>query len=245
MYALDANDERIRNQPTEPNSDFKETEVEVGWAVVTGILDHHQVQEWARKDFQVPRPPGDPVYCRVDLQRQTLQKDGTWSGWKPVNIKANLRILDNMPEVEAERTPEDFRVSNLVDPLPHLTIGSWTGVDVESFVRARVRARRKASEKPGVGMMGGAMRQPRRAKRSSRKMVETGGARQSRTAKPTFESRPPVLMLRTLDFNVEPGQTYRYRSRVVVFNLKRRQGENRLKFGPWSPSTEIVTIPFP
>ena len=63
------------------------------------------------------------------------------------------------------------------------------------------------------------------------------------------QDRPPVLMVRCLDFTVEPGRTYRYRARVVLFNPHFNQGNprdrNKLIFGPWSDVTDIVTIPVP
>ena len=49
-------------------------------------------------------------------------------------LKPSLQILDNLPEVDEERTPEELRINALVDPLPRLTDGSWTGVDIERFV---------------------------------------------------------------------------------------------------------------
>jgi hypothetical protein len=134
---------------------------------------------------------------------------------------ASLRILDNMPEMEEERTPDEVRGRNLVDPLPHLTVGRWSGVDVEQFLGVK----KEKAASPQFGILGGA---------DLRRRIEP---------KPEFE--PPVLMLRTLDFTVERGRTYRYRSRVVVVNVKRQKGDNRLKLGPWSQSTEIITIPFP
>jgi hypothetical protein len=63
------------------------------------------------------------------------------------------------------------------------------------------------------------------------------------------QDRPPVLMVRCLDFTVEPGRTYRYRAQVVFNNPHSNQGNprdrNRLIFGPWSEVTDIVTIPVP
>ena len=50
-------------------------------------------------------------------------------------------------------------------------------------------------------------------------------------------------MLRTLDFTVESGRTYRYSSRVVYRNPRFKRGMPKAIFGPWSSSTEIVTIP--
>jgi hypothetical protein len=109
----------------------------------------------------------------------------------------------------------------LVDPLPHLTVGRWNGVDVPQFLGVK----KEKAPGPQFGIMGGA---------DLLRRVEP---------KPEFE--PPVLMLRTIDFTVERGRTYRYQSRVVVVNVKRQKSDNKLKFGPWSQPTEIVTIPFP
>jgi RNA polymerase sigma factor (sigma-70 family) len=77
MYALDEKGERIPDPPGQPNGPFKETEVETRWAVVTGVLDHHKVQEWASEGVRVPLAPGDYIYRLVDLVRQILEKDGT------------------------------------------------------------------------------------------------------------------------------------------------------------------------
>ena len=144
MYALDDKGQRVLEQPGGP---YKETEVEMRWTVITGVLDHRKVQEWASEGVRVPLAPGDYIYRRVDLVRQVLEKDGTWSAWKPVDLMANLRILDNVPEVEEERTPDEVRgrPHYLVDPLPHLTIGHWRGVDVEDFVPPREKGRRRSA----------------------------------------------------------------------------------------------------
>ena len=58
-----------------------------------------------------------PNYTRLDLQRQTLEHDGTWSDWEDVDAEENLKILDNLPEEDEELTPENVRPDNLVDPL--------------------------------------------------------------------------------------------------------------------------------
>lgn len=163
-------------------------------------------------------PPAEQLYCRVELKRQARREDGSWLDWETVDMLASLKILDHLPERDAERVPEPFRIDGLVDPLPHLTQGGWTGVDVEGFVPAG------------------------RNERGDRAVAQ---------AKPRApqQDRPPVLMVRSLDFTVEPGQTYRYRARVVLFNPHHNQGNppdrNRLIFGPWSEVTDIVTVPVP
>jgi hypothetical protein len=68
-----------------------------------------------------------------------------------------------------------------------------------------------------------------------------------------FEKRPDVdeIMIRALDLTVEPDTTYRFRVRIVVFNpnLSREDVSPGVDtktvelFGPWSESTEEVTMP--
>ena len=83
---------------------------------------------------------------------------------------------------------------------------------------------------------------------SSRPVAKHGEIGPSLKSKPPapLPDRPPLLMVRYLDFTVEPGRTYRYRVRVVFFNPHLNQGNppdrNRLIFGPWSEVTNIVTI---
>jgi hypothetical protein len=127
-----------------------------------------------------------------------------------------MRILDNLPEVEAERTPDELRFDTLVDPLPFLKAGAWNGIDVDRFVR---KANENDAAQPPV-MVGGHMK---------------GGGR---AAKPT--PAPAELMLRQLDFSVEQGRTYRYRARLVV---EVERGRKKEVAGPWSESTRPVTVP--
>jgi hypothetical protein len=57
-----------------------------------------------------------------------------------------------------------------------------------------------------------------------------------------------VLTIRALDFTGEPGQTYRYRARVVLINPYyngQQRGARKYLEGPWSEPTASVTIPAP
>jgi hypothetical protein len=244
IYALDEKGERIDEGPeNRPDTvpPAKEEEREIRWAVVTGIVDHRQLQERIRRERRAALregraalPPADRLYRRVDLKRRRLEKDGTWSAWAPIDMEVTLDILDNLPEYDEELTPEEVRVGALVDPLPYLKNSVWSGVDVEKFVPPVWRSRqdrRVVPAKPNplppvVGVTG------------------SGGVIGINPPGPRLpEAEPPVLMLRTFDFSVEGGRTYQYCARVVLFNLSRRRGEGRERFGPWSESTEIVTIP--
>ena len=70
----------------------------------------------------------------MDLERQERKPDGSWSEWSVVNSETNLAILDNLPELEEELIPPDFRVEALVDPLPLLIDGKWQGVNHPVFI---------------------------------------------------------------------------------------------------------------
>ena len=76
-----------------------------------------------------------------------------------------------------------------------------------AMVARRRRRRADANPQVAVGkMMGGMM----------------GGDPEPGTADRPGQD-PPVLMLRTFDFTVEPGRTYRYRARVVVYYSRDRR----------------------
>ncbi len=211
--------------------------------MVTGVIDHDSVQKSFLMDQRQALPAAERLYCRAELQRQTLQKDGSWSGWSLLDMDAILGLLDNVPAIEEERVAPKYLVGSLVDPLPFLTIGSWRGVDVEEFLAAEkegLQDRPPSNENPPgpVDMRG--MMSPARGDRDG------GPPRRALPIGPQRD-RPPVLMVRSFDFTVEPGRTYRYRARVVLFNphFDRADARDRNKwiFGPWSGGTEIVTVP--
>ncbi len=116
---------------------------------MTGIVDHRAIRasfltirlafspEVGKKksDSVTPRPP-EEVYRRLDVERQVLDSSGAWSDWQPVDFEQNFRVLDNLPEVDFEQTPEQIRCAALADPLPFLKEGKWSGTDAERFVVA-------------------------------------------------------------------------------------------------------------
>ncbi len=130
-----------------------------------------------------------------------------------------LRVLDNIPEQDVELI--EVPLSTLVDPLPHLKQGKWEGVNVERFApkrKVRPQGQPKVQTLPDIsGKIGGAStpRQP----------------------------LPPELMLRSFDFSVSTGQTYRYRARIVVRG-RPEVGRPREVYGDWSQPTDAVTVPW-
>ncbi|HKI17320.1 MAG TPA: sigma factor-like helix-turn-helix DNA-binding protein, partial [Isosphaeraceae bacterium] len=204
---LDREGHRIPDRPADARNPAKEINLEMRWAVVTGIVDHRATQASFSDGGRFAPPPMAQIYRRVELERQIQVGAGAWSDWRPVDPEPNFQILDNMPEEDAERTPPEVRLDALVDPLPHLTDGFWSGVDVERFVPNRRETKTdtprgllletKADASPQIGLMIGQVQQIHR-------------------------TEPPLLMLRQFDFTVVAGQTYRYRARVVVNHAGRR-----------------------
>ncbi len=141
LYLLDRDGERIPLRRDGKVVRFQDVERELHWAVITGVVDHQQVQKSLIQDEQKPAPRSDRPYCRVELNRQIRQPDGSWLDWKWVDKRANLKILDNLPATDPERVPEPFLMDAIVDPLPHLTQGGWTDVDVEDFIPPGTNAR--------------------------------------------------------------------------------------------------------
>ena len=231
VYDLDPSSERImvggmdsRNRTVAGS--YKEVEREYSWAVVTGVVDHQAIRVSAKRSGS-----GDPdspsFYRRIDLERQIRNPDGSWSSWISVDPTPTIRVLDNIPEEDEELI--ELLMPELVDPLPYLKNGKWQGVNVERLVprpkgQPQVQLRGQIypiDPAPRVstvpGMMGQAPARPRQL--------------------------PPELMLRSLDFSVSPGQTYRYRARVVVDARPRFGRRLREILGDWSRPTDAVTVP--
>ncbi|MGO9467776.1 MAG: RNA polymerase sigma factor [Isosphaeraceae bacterium] len=196
---IDPKGDRIGARPDPLDSlPAKEVARDIHWAVVTGIVDHRAIRasfstiqlafspEAGKKksDPATPRPP-EEIYRRVDVERQVLEASGAWSDWQPVDFEPNLRVLDNVPEVEGEQTQPQFRCTPLVDPLPFLKEGKWSGVDVERFILA------------------GPPEKEHRVPLSDRELASDE------------KTESPELMLRSLDFTVLPGRIYRYRVRLI------------------------------
>ncbi len=221
LYAIGENG-RIPAPAGDSKGPYVIEEREIRWAAIVGTFDHRELRQALTTPGHSPLPPAERLYARVELERQTRREDGAWSNWEEVDAMANLQILDRVRAVEAERVALSYRVDNLLDPLPWLTVGRWMGVDVEEFL---------PPEKKGG--------------------VERPLGREERPIPPHAaipripKERPPALMIRALDFTAASGRSCRYRARVVLWNLDypaKRQGP-RWRFGPWSDATEAVTIP--
>ena len=117
----------------EPQGPWKEETKGQRWIVITGVIDNEQLKKnW----LQALKNPtiAYPNYKRIDVQRQTRQPDGSWADWETIDQNKNYEVLDNLPELDKEYVPEPQRPAALVDPLPFLRAGYWTGVHVAKLV---------------------------------------------------------------------------------------------------------------
>ena len=147
---------RRTKRKARPKPPSKEITKGYRWVVVTGVLDHAKLVANYREALKNPAV-AHPNYRRLDLQRQTLQSDGSWTKWENVSTEERYKVLDNLPEVDEELTPDDVRPTNLVDPLPFLKAGLWEKVHIASLVPKEKKEIPK-TETPGRhdgGMMGG------------------------------------------------------------------------------------------
>jgi hypothetical protein len=269
-------EEAKAEEATEPQGPWKEETKGKRWIVITGVIDNAQLKKnW----LQALKNPAIayPNYKRLDLERQTRQTDGSWSDWAAIDRNKSYEVLDNLPEIDTEYVPETKRPEALNDPLPFLRAGYWTGVHVARLVPAEVREA-KAKTNPGgyypgmstpYGTSGGSemgmsgMGMPGMAPGMSRGGSMPGsemrgssggaGVEGSISAEETnfTKSEDPTLMVRSLDFTVEPEQTYRFRVRIVVVNPNKDHTdvnpgvdvESKELLGPWSDPTNEVEVP--
>lgn len=258
----------------EEGGPFKEITKGYRWVAITGTLDHAQMLANYRAALKNPAV-AHPQYMRLDLQRRTQQPDGTWSDWQTVDAEKNYDILDNVTDQEEELAPETVLPEGLVDHLPFLTAGLWEKVHIASLVP---KERRELPEEPknkgGQGMMGmggsnmGSMMAMMQRQASQQNMgvmmpgsmgsmgsamgmmggVGLGGGE---SAGNYWKSEEKKVMIRALDFTVDPDSTYRYRVRIVVANPNYNRDDispgvdNKKKFleGPWSKETDVVSMP--
>jgi len=133
------------------------------WITITGVIDNEQMNKNWLTALKNPAI-AFPNYRRVDVERQVRQTDGSWGEWAVIDLAKNYEVIDNLPEVDPDEfVPETKRPASLVDPLPFLRAGYWTGVHVARLVPAEVREVPKADANKNAGMgmgMGMAMGMP-------------------------------------------------------------------------------------
>ena len=233
---------------TEPSTEvaqgpFKEQVKAIRWAAVTGILDHKALRDNFAKALRKEFAEAAPNYKRVELERQRLNPDGTWSDWEMIDYDENYLVLDNLTETDEELVPQENILESLVDPLPFLLNGAFGGVHVASLVPKDKREIKKPEPNErmamggmaGMSMMGGGGRGGMRGGEDMTGMMSgmagmgmmggddyagflfgggTGAAEDTNYPK----TDAPDVMVRAFDFTVRPDETYRYRARISVVN---------------------------
>ena len=142
--------EKEQGPGTQPQ--YKEITKGLRWVAITGVINHAKLVANYREALKNPAV-ANPHYARLELERQSRQKDGSWSGWEKVDSEENLKILDNLPEEDEELTPDAVRPDNLNDPLPFLKAGLWEKVHIASLVPKEKKE--VAKPPPAMGGMGG------------------------------------------------------------------------------------------
>ena len=85
----DTKETKSETEAVEPKGNYKEVTKGYRWVAITGTLDHAQMLANYRTALKNPAV-AYPHYARLDLQRKTLQSDGTWSDWQKVERQEKL-----------------------------------------------------------------------------------------------------------------------------------------------------------
>ena len=244
------------------------------WVVLTGVIDNEQLK---KNYLQALKNPAIayPNYKRLDVERRTLESDGSWTEWAAIDKDKNYAVLDNLPELETEFVPESQRPAALVDPLPFLRAGYWSGVHVARLVPPEILNAPKdnANAMPGGGRFPGMG--PGMEGEGPGGMTMRGPGSKAGGMMPGMAGGPGMagagmmggggdpeesnftkleektLMIRSLDFTVDPDKTYQFRARIVVVNPNHDHTdvnpgvdtESKELLGPWSDPTDSVTVP--
>jgi hypothetical protein len=246
-------------EATAAQGPMKEITRGVRWVSITGVLDYKTLRENYLTALKRPEV-AFPHFKQLEVERQVKESDGSWSEWTALDMKRNREILDNLPEEDEEWTPENVRISAIVAPLPFLKAGWWERVHVARMVPKEklevAPAPAAGAGGPGEGGTIPYVEPPMATPEPPPMMEMAGGGMEGMygggAESTNFEHNDsPELMLRALDFTVDPDATYRFRVRIVVYNPNRGRedvsyGEDTKSvelFGPWSEPTEEVTMP--
>lgn len=273
-------DEAEEAAPT-PTVENSETQLKgYRFASIVGVFDHEKQKENYAKALKVDVASADPHYQGLEIERQERQGDNTWGPWKSLDPKVHEEVDAVLTKIEEEVIPTDSRISTLVDRLPFLEVGYWVAVHHPALVPKDILKKKKDAAdssknmaKGGKGMMPGSGNQFNKSDYDKMGMggvrggygeamsgntpmspggPGAGGAGGSGPDQGVFEkSKAEKIMVRGLDFGVEPDSVYRYRVRIVVANPNYGWSNvapgvdtkvKQLK-GPWSEMTAEVGIP--
>lgn len=262
-------------KPAEAEGPFKEVTKGLRWVAITGTLDNKKLRENYLQALKQPEI-AYPHFKQLDVERQVLGSDGEWSEWEPVDLEQNWAIVNNLPEEEEELTPDTARIDALVDPLPFLRAGYWEKVHVAKLVPKEKLEVEKPVVAAASGGMGGSaeMQMQMQMQQQQMQVQQQQGMQQEQMMQQQMQMMQQMgsggagfgggaetinfehedsdsVMVRSLDFTVEPDKTYRFRLRIVVFNPNKGRedispgvdNKSAELNGPWSEPTNEVTMP--
>ena len=96
--------------------EYKQTVKGLRWIAVTGVVDNQKMIDNFSKATKIPN--FHPHYIRLNVQRQELGDDNSWGDWVKVDSDANITVLENMPDYDEEKTPENVRAFSAGRPAP-------------------------------------------------------------------------------------------------------------------------------
>ncbi len=260
--------------PEAPAGPWKEETKGKRWVVITGVIDNEQLKKNYLLALKNPAI-AYPNYKRLDVERRNLQSDETWTEWAAIDQNKNYEVLDNLPQLELELVPEPKRPASLVDPLPFLQAGYWAGVHIAKLVPPELLEPPKKKDNAPTGGRdvagggGSSSRQGAATGGAGAGMISGGGSSMQGGAGMISGGGSPgaggvegedmnftkleekSLMLRSIDFTVDPDNSYQFRVRIVVVNPNHNHTDvnpgvdvdSKELLGPWSEPTDPVTVP--
>ena len=208
----------------------------VPYVVVTGLIPVRKQQEEYRSRFESAARPSDhnpkrdtPLWCDYEIERAAIGPDGKET-WTRIDLAAVAKKratdwgADAVVDVDPEflLTSEDARSKQTTpiafcSALPRRLDGSWDLADLHPWVVDRLAAKlAKEREAPdrAIGEPAGAG--PAREGPGFDEMDQ----RLPEQLQPVEQrpERPEYRLFRFVDTAVVPGQTYRYRARLKVWN---------------------------
>jgi hypothetical protein len=197
---------------TPPDGTLVEELKPVRWVVCVGTYDHRAASASMRPYVGQQSKEKYPTYRRLEVERQERAADGSWSEWKSPDAGPTERILGYITEVESEARLARVSVEPLASWLPHLEKGSWTGTSVTKLELTDEQLN---------------------APRARTRPRNEGGL---------LVTDEPELLVRFLDFGVEPGKVYRFRCRIVFEDPRSHAPSRSELLGPWSEPTDSVRV---
>jgi hypothetical protein len=235
-------DKKDDGTPDAVNGPYKEETRGMRWVVVTAVIDQEQLKKNYLMALKNPAV-AYPNYKRVSIQRRQRLSEGGWSEWDKVDRDKCYDVLDNLPQLSTEFVPVARRPEALVDYLPFLKAGYWTGVHVAKLVPPEILEGPKKKATPPGGGGGGRMGGPGSNSGMAGSMsgppgdgaggMSLGGGNSGMAGSMggpgagagadgadagVVKNDEKSLMIRLFDFTVDPDATYQFRLRIVVVN---------------------------